>query len=156
VTPASCVPSPLRPPPSTTTLVAGRRASEEDIARCQDIFRACGAVEVLADEQLLHAATSIALPAFAYIALEALADAAVLEGLPRDIARRLAAAALRSAATMAIEDSDVHPASLRNDVESPGGVTIRATRELERGGYRAAIMNAVAAATARSIELGST
>jgi pyrroline-5-carboxylate reductase len=93
------------------------------------------------------------LPTFTYLALEAIADAAVLEGLPRAMAQRLAANSVYSAAALALAKPDVHPAALRNSAESPGGVTIRATRELERGGYRASIMNAITEATKRSAEL---
>lgn len=138
---------------STTAMVAGANATPDDVACAESLIGACGFVEVLPEEDMLDAATACLLPNFAYLLLEALADAAVLEGLPRATAQRLAANSLSSAAALAVESPDVHPGTLRNKAESPGGVTIRATRELERGGFRASAMDAVAEATARSREL---
>lgn len=138
---------------STTAMVAGANATRADVARAESMISACGFVEVLPDEKMLDAATACLLPNFAYLLLEAVADAAVLEGLPRATAQRLAANSLSSAAALAIASPDVHPGTLRNRAESPGGVTIRATRELERGGFRASVMDAVAEASSRSREL---
>lgn len=138
---------------SATALVANARASGEDVDSALALMNACGSVEVLPDEKMLDAATAALLPTYTYLALEAIADAAVLEGVPRVIARRLAANSLHSAAALAKSQPDVHPAVLRNTAESPGGVTIRATRELERGGYRDNIMEALAKAAERSREL---
>jgi pyrroline-5-carboxylate reductase len=140
---------------SCTVMVAGANARADDVDSALMFLEACGSVEILPSESMIDVATAAALPTFAYLALEAIADAAVLEGLPRGVAQRLAAKSLQSAAALAASAADVHPAALRNAAESPAGVTIRATRELERGGYRAAIMNAMAAATARSIELNT-
>lgn len=138
---------------SATALVSNARASSEDVESALALMNACGSVEVLPDEKMLDAATAALLPTYTYLALEAIADAAVLEGVPRVIARRLAANSLHSAAALAKAQPDVHPAVLRNTAESPGGVTIRATRELERGGYRDIIMEALAKASERSREL---
>jgi pyrroline-5-carboxylate reductase len=141
---------------STTAMVAGEHARPEDVARATALMELCGFVELLPSEAMLDAATACLLPNYTLLALEAIADAAVLEGLPRATAQRLAANSVYSAAALAAHDPTVHPATLRNSAESPGGVTIRATRELERGGFRASIMDAVAAATGRSKELNSS
>lgn len=138
---------------SCSLVVAGDYATSADVAWLTRMLEACGSVEVLDSEPQLDIATAVLLPTFTMVALEALADAAVLEGLPRPLARRLAARSVHSAASLALHSKD-HPAALRNAAESPGGVTIRATRELEQGGYRAAIMNAISVATDRSRELG--
>ena len=88
-------------------------------------------------------------PATMFLILEALADAAVLEGLDRQTARLLASHTMRGAASLAIE-SPLHTAELKDAVASPGGTTIASVRELERGGLRATLMASVAAAAARS------
>lgn len=140
---------------SCTVAVAGPNVTEQDIQQVTNFFNACGSVEMLDSEQLLDAATACILPVYTYLALEAIADAAVLEGIPRAVARRLAADSVRSAASLAAADPSTHPAVVRNNAESPAGVTIRATRELERGGFRASIMNAFAEATQRSKDLNN-
>ena len=92
-------------------------------------------------------------PAYTYVFLEALADGGVKAGLPREVAQQLAAQMLLGAARMALE-TGTHPAALKDAVTSPGGTTIAALHALERGAFRATIMNAVEAAVARSAELG--
>ena len=87
--------------------------------------------------------------------LEALGDAGVRAGLPRDAAYDLAFHTVRGAAQLAI-DSGRHPAALKDQVTSPGGTTIAGLERLEAGGLRAAVYEAVAAATARSRELGGS
>ena len=74
-------------------------------------------------------------------------------GLPREIAQRLAAQTVLGSAKMLLE-LDEHPAKLKDRVTSPGGTTIAGLHQLEAGGVRAALMNAVEAATLRSQELG--
>ena len=85
---------------------------------------------------------------------EALADAAVNQGLPRDLAYRLAAQTMVGAGKMVLTTGK-HPAMLKDDVCSPGGSTIAAVHALERAGLRNTIMEAVDAATTRCIEMGS-
>jgi len=78
----------------------------------------------------------------------------VLAGLPRDIAEALTAQTLLGAATLLTESAEPAPV-LRANVTSPGGTTAAGLRELERGGVRAAFLDAVASAAARSRELGA-
>ncbi len=85
--------------------------------------------------------------------IEALSDGGVKVGLPRDMATRLAAQTLVGAAEMVLQTGE-HPGALKDAVTSPGGTTIAAIHEMEQAGVRAALMNAVEASTARSIELG--
>jgi pyrroline-5-carboxylate reductase len=88
-----------------------------------------------------------------FIILEALADGGVKMGLPRDVAETLAAQTLLGSAKLFLE-TRTNPGQLKCMVTSPGGTTIAGIHELERGGIRASLMNAVESATKRSIELG--
>ena len=74
-------------------------------------------------------------------------------GLPRDVATALAVQTIVGAARM-VEETKLHPGVLKDAVASPGGTTIAGLHALEKGGLRAALMDAVEAATKRSIELG--
>ncbi|WP_062326589.1 pyrroline-5-carboxylate reductase [Treponema endosymbiont of Eucomonympha sp.] len=92
-------------------------------------------------------------PAYGFIFIEALADAAVLLGMPRNQAYIYAAQTLKGAAALALE-SGAHPAALKDAVCSPGGTTIEAVSVLEERGFRAAIIHAVRAAHNKSAAVG--
>jgi len=106
-------------------------------------------------EKLLDAVTGLSGsgPAYAFLMIEALADGGVAAGLPRDIAQKLAAQTLLGAAKMVLE-TGLHPGALKDAVCSPGGTTIEAIHELERGGVRAALISAVRASAEKSKQLG--
>jgi pyrroline-5-carboxylate reductase len=89
------------------------------------------------------------------VVIEALADGGVRMGLSREVAMTLAAQTVFGASKMLLE-SNLHPAQLKDMVASPGGTTVAGLHALERAGLRAALMNAVEAATVRSKELGET
>ena len=94
-------------------------------------------------------------PAYVYAMVDALADGGVRAGLPRNTALQLAAQTVAGAAQMVLQ-GEHHPAELKEQVTSPGGTTIAGLHALERGGPRAALMNAVVEASERSRELGSS
>lgn len=117
------------------------------------LFDTCG-MTVIVDEKSMDAVTGVSGsgPAYGFIFLEAMADAGVKMGLTRDIATRLAAMTLKGAAAMVLETGKT-PGELKDQVCSPGGTTISAVHVLEQAGFRAAVMDAVCAATERSKEL---
>ncbi|MEC8646956.1 MAG: pyrroline-5-carboxylate reductase [Candidatus Latescibacterota bacterium] len=137
-------------------LCGGRFATAEHIDQVRQILELVGsAVEV--SEAQMDAVTGLSGsgPAYVYAMVDALADGGVRAGLPRDIALQLAAQTVAGAAQMVLQ-SEHHPAELKEQVTSPGGTTIAGLHALERGGLRAALMNAVVEASERSRELGSS
>ena len=128
----------------------------EDRALAQSMLSAVGwAGEV--DEKLMDAVTGLSGsgPAYVCVAIEALADGGVLAGLPRDLALTLATQTVLGTAMM-VAQTGQHPAALKDAVASPGGTTIAGLRALEQNGVRSAFIEAVAAASDRSRELGQS
>ena len=116
-------------------------------------FAGAGTLSKIAEDKIDAAsAVSGCGPAFAYLFVEALADAGVECGLARADAQKFAALMLEGSAKMVIE-SGRHPGELKDAVCSPGGTTIAGVRALEEGGFRSAAMNAVRAAYLRTLEL---
>ncbi|QDT40474.1 Pyrroline-5-carboxylate reductase [Gimesia alba] len=132
----------------------GGQASETDASLVESLLSTVGtAVEV--PESQLDAVTGLSGsgPAYIYQIIEALSDGGVRMGLPRHIATQLAAQTVKGAAEMVLETGE-HPGALKDAVTSPGGTTIAGIHALEAGGLRNSLINAVSAATNRSIELG--
>jgi pyrroline-5-carboxylate reductase len=118
------------------------------------LFSSVGMANVV-PENLIDAVNGISGcgPAYAFLMIEALADGAVKMGIARDMAISMAAQTLLGASKMVLETQQ-HPAALKDAVCSPAGTTIAGIHELEKAGVRAALMNAVQAATHRAHELG--
>ncbi|HUB43171.1 MAG TPA: pyrroline-5-carboxylate reductase [Streptosporangiaceae bacterium] len=134
---------------------AGSYASEEHLRRAEQLLRPVGKVLRIPESQQ-DAATALSGsgPAYVYFLVEAMVDAGILLGMPRNNALEMVKQAVYGAATM-LRDSGEHPVLLREAVTSPGGTTINAIRELERHGVRAAILAAIEAARDRGRELGA-
>jgi len=135
-------------------LAAGTNAAQDDLVIAQEIFTAVGRA-VVVEEKLMDAVTGLSGsgPAYVFMIIDALSDAGVKAGLPRQLALELAAQTVYGSAKMVLETKE-HPGKLRDMVTSPGGTTIEGLHALEKGKLRATLMNAVEAATARSRELG--
>ncbi len=136
-----------------SVISAGAHATEEHLARAEELLRPVGKVQRIPEKQQ-DAATALSGsgPAYLYYLVEAMTDAGILMGLPRDVAYELIVQAMVGGATM-LRDSGNHPVVLRENVTSPAGTTINAIRELDRHGVRAAMLAAVEAARDRSQEL---
>jgi pyrroline-5-carboxylate reductase len=137
-----------------TAIAAGENVSKVDVQIAHRLFEAVGKT-VDVDEVHLDAVTGLSGsgPAYIFMIIEALSDAGVKMGLSRDVANTLTVQTVLGAAKLARE-SHKHPGELKDMVTSPGGTTISGLHTLEAGGLRTTLMNAVEAATKRSIELG--
>nr|XP_020735140.1 pyrroline-5-carboxylate reductase 2 isoform X2 [Odocoileus virginianus texanus] len=138
-----------------TVYATGTHALVEDGQLLEQLMSSVGfCTEV--EEDLIDAVTGLSGsgPAYAFMALDALADGGVKMGLPRRLAVRLGAQALLGAAKMLL-DSEQHPSQLKDNVCSPGGATIHALHFLESGGFRSLLINAVEASCIRTRELQS-
>lgn len=137
-----------------TAIAPGIKAQPEHVLKAKSIFEAVGQV-VEVPESLMDAVTGLSGsgPAYVAIAIEALADGGVAAGLPRAVAYQLALQTVLGTAQL-LDRSGLHPAQLKDRVTSPGGTTIAGVAELERAGFRSALIQAVKAAHHRSQELG--
>jgi pyrroline-5-carboxylate reductase len=138
-----------------SALSPGVKVTPDDLDVGVSIFSAVGKCVTL-DEKYLDAVTGLSGsgPAYVFAFLEALVDGGVKVGLNRDDAALLAMQTILGSVKLAMETGE-HPAALRAMVTSPGGTTIAGLHELERDGFKAAVMNCVEAATRRSEELGN-
>lgn len=152
----------VRVMPNTPALVGasasgfslGKSATAEDGNVVEKLLSSVG-VALQVKENLLDAVTGLSGsgPAYVYQIIEAMSDGGVAAGLPRDVATQLAAQTLLGGAKMVLE-TGIHPGELKDMVTSPGGTTIEGVHQLELGGLRGTLMNAVRAAAERATELG--
>jgi pyrroline-5-carboxylate reductase len=136
------------------TAICGDGLAENYMEIARQVFDAVGEV-VTVPEKLMDAVTALSGsgPAYVFVIIEALADAGVRQGLDRQTSLTLAAHTVAGAAEMLIATGQ-HPGQLKDLVSSPGGTTTYALHELERGGLRGVLIDAVDAATRRGKELG--
>lgn len=154
----------IRAMPNTPALIgagvaavaAGSSARRDDLEWAEAILRSVGEV-VAVPEHLLDAVTGLSGsgPAYVFLVAEALVEAGVLAGLPRDISEKLTHHTLLGSARLLVE-TDQGAEALRQAVTSPAGTTAAGLRVLEREGVRAAFIDAVIAARDRSSELGDS
>lgn len=148
-----------------SALAPGRFATAEQLKEVSAIFDTVGDVLTVAESQM-HAVTAVSGsgPAYFFLLVEALVDAGVEAGLSREVATELVVHTMAGSAAMLLDRRDSTPAgsidtsaaALRAVVTSPGGTTAAGLRELERGGLRSAVADAVSAANRRSEQLGIT
>jgi pyrroline-5-carboxylate reductase len=130
-----------------TVWTATAETQQEQKQLSQRVLAALGREIYVADERYLNMATALSAsgPAYVFLFIEALIDAGVHIGLPRDMARELVVQTVIGS-THTVEKVGRHPADLRNTVTSPGGTTTEALHQLEKGGFRSLLLEAVAAA----------
>lgn len=120
----------------------------------KSLFEGAGKVEEL-EESLMSEVTALtgSSPAYIFMLIEAMADGAVQQGIPRKIAYKLASQTVLGSAKMVLE-TGLHPAELKDQVCSPAGTTIEAVQVLEKNGFRYSIMEAMKECTRRAFEIG--
>jgi pyrroline-5-carboxylate reductase len=139
---------------SASALSRGKSVSDQQMQMGMSLFNAIGkAVQV--EEKLMNAVTGLSgsAPAYILLVIEALIDAGVHTGLPRDTARELVVQTVIGTSTM-LEITKKHPAELKDMITSPGGTTIHGLQVLELRSVRGALMECVEVAVKRSAELG--
>lgn len=150
----------VRTMPNTPALVGegmscvcgGSRALAEDVEKVYQVFRGFGKTEIVTEEMIdVVVGVSGSSPAYVFLFIEAMADAAVAEGMPRAQAYRFAAQAVLGSARMVLETGK-HPGELKDMVCSPKGTTIEAVRVLEAKGFRSAVIEAVKACVKKTRE----
>lgn len=136
-----------------SALTANRYVTERELAAVTAIFESFGQTEVI-PENLMDAVVGVSgsSPAYVYLFIEAMADAAVADGMPRSQAYKFAAQSVLGAAKMVLETGK-HPGELKDAVCSPGGTTIAAITKLEEKGFRSAVISAQRSCVAKSIEM---
>jgi pyrroline-5-carboxylate reductase len=147
--------TPSRLGAGAAALCRGRFVSQEKLELAERIFETVGRA-VIVEEKHMDAVTGLSGsgPAYIYIIIEALAEAGVKVGLPREIATELAAQTAYGAAKMVLE-TGYHPAMLKDAVTTPAGTTIDGIMALEEGGLRVTLIKAVMRATERSKQLAN-
>lgn len=149
-----CMPNtPVSVREGMTGICSNELVSEIELGYILDMFETIGKAEVI-DEKCMDAVVAVSgsSPAYIYILIEAMADAAVLEGISREKAYKFAAQAVLGSAKMVLETGE-HPGELKDKVCSPSGTTIEAVKVLENRGFRSSIIEAMSACADKSRKL---
>ena len=134
-------------------LCMGKFSQEEHKQMAIKIFEAVGIVQIV-PETLMNTITGLSGsgPAYIYMIIESLTDGGVMMGLPRDVALKLATQTVLGSAKL-VQETNIHPAVLKDHVTTPSGTAIAAIQELEKHGLRPMLIRAVETASKRSQEL---
>ncbi|MFC4803722.1 pyrroline-5-carboxylate reductase [Filifactor villosus] len=136
-----------------TAICFNDRLDPKEVSEVKSFFEACGRVEEVSEDKMdAVVAVSGSSPAYIFVLIEAMADAAVLEGMSRAQAYLFASQAVLGSAKMVLE-SGLHPAKLKDGVCSPGGTTIEAVRILEEKGFRSSVIEAMIACAKKSSQM---
>ncbi len=136
-----------------TVLSPNKNITDAELKAVDDIFCGAGSTVIL-EEKYINAATALhgSSPAYVYMLIDAMADSGLKHGIPKELGLKLAAKAVEGAARMVME-TGTHPAKLKDAVCSPGGTTIAAVLELEKGGFSSSVSAAVDACVKRAEEM---
>ena len=126
---------------------------DKDFQKVLPLFKSFGKVEIV-PEALMDVVVGISgsAPAYVFMMIEAMADAAVMAGMKRDVSYRFASQAVLGSAKMVL-DTKTHPGELKDMVCSPGGTTIKAVASLEKNGFRNALIEGVTSCIKKSKEM---
>jgi pyrroline-5-carboxylate reductase len=140
-----------------TVWTATEDVPTESVDASREILRTLGEEIYVSDEKFIDMATAISAsgPAYVFLFIEAMIDAGVYLGMPRDMSRKLVLQTVTGSARL-VDESGRHPADLKDMVTSPGGTTAEALMAFEQGGFRGVVMDAVSAAYEKSKALGGT
>lgn len=138
---------------SMSVLCKNEFVLEDELKTVFSIFDSFGKTQLI-EENIIDAVASVSgsSPAYVYMFIEAMADASVIRGIPRDQAYKLASQAVLGAAKMVLE-TGIHPAILKDNVCSPGGTTIQGVYSLEKNNFRGTIIEAMEKCTEKTIKL---
>ncbi|MBU3183107.1 pyrroline-5-carboxylate reductase [Clostridium psychrophilum] len=138
-----------------SALCANKNITKSELQEVIQIFESFGKIEIL-EEKLIDVVPSVSgsSPAYVYMFIEALGDGAVLQGMPRNKAYKMAAQAVLGSAKMVLETGE-HPGKLKDDVCSPGGTTIEAVYTLEKNNFRGSVISAMESCTEKAIKMGN-
>ncbi len=136
-----------------TAVCASENVTDKEMEQVLALLRSFGKADIV-PERLMDAVVGVSgsSPAYVFMFIEAMADEAVAEGMPRKMAYEFAAQAVLGSARMVLE-TGMHPGELKDMVCSPGGTTIQAVKVLEEKGMRAAVMDAMEACIRKSRSL---
>ena len=136
-----------------SALCKNKNITDEELNIVKEIFNSFGKAEIV-NEYLIDSVIGVSgsAPAYVFMFIEAMADAAVLAGMPRNQAYTFAAQAVMGSAKMVLE-TDKHPGELKDMVCSPGGTTIEAVKTLESEGFRSAVIKAIGDCIEKSKEM---
>lgn len=152
----------VRVMPNTPALVGegmaaicgNENVTDDELGKIAEIFNCFGKAEIVPEKMMdIVTAVSGSSPAFVYMFIEAMADAAVLGGMPRKQAYKFAAQTVLGSAKMVLE-TGMHPGELKDMVCSPAGTTIEAVAELEKQGFRSGVIEAIRVCEAKSKAMG--
>ncbi|RXE60101.1 pyrroline-5-carboxylate reductase [Acetivibrio mesophilus] len=137
-----------------TLMCCDKNVDEKEAEQVKRIFECFGKVEFL-EEKLMSEVTAVtgSSPAYVFMFIEAMADAAVLSGIPRNLAYKLSSQAVLGSAKMVLETGK-HPGELKDQVCSPAGTTIEAVSSLEKNRFRYAIIEAMNECTKKALDIG--
>lgn len=126
-----------------TAICPNKNVTDQQLAQLRTIFNSFGKTEIL-EEELFHSFIGISgsSPAYVFKFIEAMADAAVKDGMKREKAYKIASQAVLGSAKLVLESNE-HPASLKDKVCSPGGTTIEAVNELDKNGFNGIVIKAI-------------
>ena len=136
-----------------TGVSASENVSKEELNQVLNLLQSFGVAQEV-PERLMDAVVAVSgsAPAYVFLFIEAMADAAVADGMPRAMAYKFAAQAVLGAAKMVLE-TGTHPGALKDAVCSPGGTTIEAVASLEANGFRNAVITAQRACVQKSKDM---